>query len=125
MNFQDVKKIGLGMPGVEEGTAYGSPALKLGGKLLACVAINKSAEPNSLAVSVAFKDRSALIEGDPDTYYVTDHYIEYPIVLARLSRIHADALKDVLSMALRLVKSKANPRKKKRMPANNLQNRLR
>src|ERR1700732_4694664 len=34
-NFDTVRKIGLALPGVEESTAYGSPALKVHGKLLA------------------------------------------------------------------------------------------
>ncbi len=36
-NFDTARKIGLALPGVEESTAYGSPALKVHGKLLACV----------------------------------------------------------------------------------------
>jgi hypothetical protein len=40
---------------------YGSPALKVGGSLLTCLAINKSAEPESLAVAVDFDQRSGLL----------------------------------------------------------------
>lgn len=94
------------MPGVEEGTTYGSPALKLNGELLACVAIHKSAEPGSLAVRLAFEDRNALISADPDVYYLTDHYLDYPTVLVRMSRIDPDALRDLLGMAWRFVNSK-------------------
>src|ERR1700751_3129677 len=49
-NFDTVRKIGLALPGVEESTAYGSPALKVHGKLLACVPSHRSAEPGSLCV---------------------------------------------------------------------------
>jgi len=35
----------------------------------------------------------------PDVYYVTDHYVNYPTVLVRLSRIHRDSLRDLLDMA--------------------------
>jgi hypothetical protein len=45
INFDSVRKIGLALPGVEESTAYGSPALKVRGKLLACVPSHRSAEP--------------------------------------------------------------------------------
>jgi hypothetical protein len=41
-----VRKIGLALPSVEEGTAYGAPALKVRGKLMACVPTHRSAEPN-------------------------------------------------------------------------------
>jgi len=114
MTFENVRKLGLALPGVEEGTTYRSPALKVRGKLLACVAIHRSAEPNSLAVRIAFEDRAALIAADPDTYYLTDHYAEYPVVLARLSRIHVDALKDLLGMSWRFVTAKSRSRIGKR-----------
>jgi len=45
VSFDIVRKIGLALPDVEEGTMYGSPALKVRGNLLTCLAIHKSAEP--------------------------------------------------------------------------------
>src|SRR5580693_3909700 len=50
IDFDAVRKIGLTLAGVEASTAYGAPALKVHGKLLACVPAHRSAEPNSLAV---------------------------------------------------------------------------
>ena len=81
-----VRKIDLALPGVQESTAYGAPALKVRGKLLACVPTHRSAEPGSLAVRVDFDDRTELLAADPDVYYVTDHYLNYTSVLVRLSR---------------------------------------
>ena len=107
INFDAVRKIGLGLPHVEDGTMYGSPALKVQGKLLACLAIHKSAEPDSLAVRIDFEQRDELISADPDTYYLTYHYVDYPVVLVRLSRIHPDALRDLLGAAWRFVSAKA------------------
>jgi hypothetical protein len=78
INFDTVRKIGLALPGVEESTAYGSPALKVRGKLLACVPAHRSAEPGSLAVRVGFDDRAELLAADPDVYYVTDHFSTTP-----------------------------------------------
>jgi hypothetical protein len=108
ISFETVRKIGLKLAGVEEGTAYGSPALKVRGNLLACVAVHRSAEPDTLAVRIAFEDRAALIAGNPEVYYLTDHYVKYPVVLARMSRIHPDALQDLLAMSWHFVKSKAS-----------------
>ena len=76
---------------------------KVRGKLVACQAINKSAEPNSLVVMIPFEQRDELIAAQPDVYYVTDHYVNYPCVLVRLSRVHRDALRDLLGMAARFV----------------------
>jgi hypothetical protein len=113
VDFDTVRKLGLALPDVEDSTAYGSPALKVGGKLLACIAINKSAEPGSLMVRVDFASRAELLAESPEVYYVTDHYENYPSVLVRLARIHPDALKDLLGMAWRSVTSKKDTAKKR------------
>jgi hypothetical protein len=99
INFDSVRKIGLALPGVEESTAYGSPALKIRGRLMACLPTHRSAEPGSLMVRVDFDDRTELLAAAPDVYYVTDHYLNYSAVLVRLSRIPPDFLKDLLGMA--------------------------
>jgi hypothetical protein len=110
ITFDTVRNIGLALPGVEESTAYGSPALKVHGKLMACIAINRSAEPNSLVVRVDFDDRTELLAADPDVYYVTDHYAGNA-VLVRLSRVKQDVLRDLLGMAHKFVTRKVEPRK--------------
>ena len=97
------------------GTAYGSPALKVNGHMYAAIAINKEAEPNSLAVFLAdFDQREALLAADPDTYYVKPHYEPYPVVLVRLSHVTRDALTDLLCGAHRVVSSK--PKLRRRAP---------
>ena len=119
IDFDTVRKIGLALPGVEESTAYGSPALKVHGRLLACIAVNRSAEPGSLVVRVDFDDRAELLAADPDFYYVTDHYIPYNAVLVRLSRVNLDVLRDLLGMAYKFVTRSAAPRpaaRKRRKP---------
>ena len=55
INFDTVRSIGLALPGVEESIAHGQPALKVHGKLLACVPAHRSAEPDSLVVLVDFR----------------------------------------------------------------------
>jgi hypothetical protein len=91
------------LPGVEVTTAWGASALKVRGKMFACVAINKSAEPNSMVVRMDMAQRDLLIEEDPATYYLTDHYVGYPCVLVRLSRVSPDALRDLIRGAHRIV----------------------
>lgn len=113
-SFDTVRKIGLRLPGVEETTAYGAPALKVKGKLLACIATNKSAEPNTLVARVGFEQREELLKQDPETYYLKPHYENYPVVLARLPRIDYDALGKLLELAWRFASTKKPARKRTR-----------
>jgi hypothetical protein len=114
-SFKAVESIGRTLPDVEVTTAYGQPSLKVHGKMFVCIASHKSAEPNTLVVMMDFVDRDALIEDDPGTYYLKDHYVNYPCVLVRLSRVHPDALRDLVIGAHRFVSAQA--RKKKRSTA--------
>jgi hypothetical protein len=114
IDFDTVRKLGLELPDVEDGTVYGTPCLKVRGQLLTCIAINKSAEPNSLVLRISIDDRDAMIEDDPDTYYVTDHYLNYPSILVRLSRIRREELKDLLLMSWKFVTATAGAKRRKR-----------
>jgi hypothetical protein len=103
LNFDTVRELGLALPDVVDGTAYGAPALKLGGKLLACVPTNKSAELNSIVVHIDLEQRAELLRQQPDIYYITDHYAPHPTVLVRLSRITGADLRELLRDAHRVV----------------------
>jgi hypothetical protein len=111
ITFDVVRALGRQLPGAEEGTVYGAPALMVNGQIFACVPVNKSVEPNTLAVRVPFAQRDDLLSEAGDIYYLTDHYVEYPIVLVRLSRIRRDALRDLLQMALRVVAAEKRQRR--------------
>jgi hypothetical protein len=109
--FEIVRKIGRELPDVEESTMYGAPALKRRGKLLACMASHKSAEPGSLVVRIGFDDRTALIADDPRVYYVKPHYVGYAAVLVRLALIDQEALRDLLHSAWKTVSASAPKRR--------------
>ena len=111
--FRSGRAIGLRLPGFEEGTMYGTPALKLGKRLIACIASNKAAEPGTLVVRTDFEQRDALIEEAPDTYYLKEHYKTYPVVLVRLSKVSPDAIRDLLGAAHRLVSAAEDAKTKK------------
>jgi len=106
-----VRKIAAALPGVEEGSGWGAISFRAGGKMIACQAINKSAEPNSLVVRLDIDQREALIAEAPDTYYITDHYKPYPSVLVRLSRVSPDALRDLFQTSLRFVTAEKKSKK--------------
>lgn len=115
MDLEAVREIALALPGIEESTTARGTSLKFGGRLLACQAIHRSAEPNSLMVRVNAEERERLLATEPDTYYITEHYVGYPAILVRLSRVSADALRDLLaSAALRIGESKSKRKVKRR-----------
>src|SRR5262245_47676397 len=64
--------------------------------MFVCIPTNKQAEPDSLVVKLGFDDRDALVDEAPDIYYLKPHYVNYPCVLVRLSRIRRDALEDLI-----------------------------
>jgi hypothetical protein len=105
--FDAAIAIGRTLPDVEVTTTWGAAALKVRGKMFACVAINKSAEPDSMVVRMDLAQRDLLIEEDPATYYLTDHYVGYPCVLVRLSRVSPDSLSDLLRGAHRFISAKS------------------
>jgi hypothetical protein len=111
ISFTRVEAIGRALPGVEVTTSWGSPSLKVRGKMFVCMASHKSAEPNSLVVMMDFPDRDALLEDDPHTYYLKEHYVGYPCIVVRLARVHPDALRDLVIGAHRYVSEKYNKKK--------------
>lgn len=113
ITFDTVRTIGLALPDTEEGTIYRTPALKVRGKMFTCIPSHKSAEPDSLAVRIPIDQRDELLAAAPDTYYVTYHYTDYSVVLVRLSRIHIDALRDLLKAAWQFMSA---PKPKIRRP---------
>ena len=112
ITFDTIREIGEQLAGTEVGTAYGSPALKVNGRMYAVIPINKEAEPNSLAVYLAdFEQREVLLAEDPGTYYVKPHYEPYPMVIVRLACVTRDALKDLLRGAHRVAGNKPPARR--------------
>ena len=113
ITFETIREIGEQLPGTEVGTAYGSPALKVNGRMYAVIPTNKEAEPNSLAIYLAdFEQREVLLAEDPGTYYVKPHYEPYPVVLVRLACVTRDALRDLLRGAHRVVSRKPPARRR-------------
>jgi len=109
--FEAIRTIGLTLPGVAAAVRYdGTPLLRMGGAFVASLASHPSADPRTLVVRCGFDQRECLLEDAPDTYYVTDYYEKYPVVLARLDQLNEDALRDLLMVSCRLTASKARPR---------------
>lgn len=108
--FASVAAIARTLPDVEMTTTWGKPALKVRGTMFVCMASHKSAEPDTLVVRMDFADREALLERDPRTYYLKEHYVNYPCVLVRLGRVRIDVLRELVSGAHAFVGARTRKR---------------
>lgn len=109
IDFDAVQALASALPRVEWTTIRGAPALKVQGTLLCWPALHRSAEPDTLAIRMPRAERADLIAANPDTYYVTDHYLSYSIVLVRLSQIDRPSLKKLLRAAWTSVATRPKP----------------
>jgi hypothetical protein len=98
MTFEEVRAIALALPGVEEGTHYGTPAFKVKGK-----AFTRLREDGETLVlfDVPVEEREVMIEAEPEVYFFTDHYRNWPAVLARLSAARPAHVRGYLERAWR------------------------
>ena len=116
--FDVVKGIGLTLPDVEAATRYdGSPVLKIAGVFMAGLASHRSAEPNTLVVRADPEERNAFIADAPETYYLTEYYRRYPLVLVRLERVTPEALRELLLSSHRLTVPKTRLRQRRQGPS--------
>ena len=95
MTYEAVREIALALPQVEEGTCYGTPALRVRGKLLARL----REDGETLVLRVDPFERDQLLSAHPETYSLTDHYRPYPYVLVQLPLAEAEALHELLERA--------------------------
>ena len=83
----------MGFPETELSTAYGKPAYKAFGKFLTRL----RTEDDSIVLGcVPLDEREMLCEADPETFHFTNHYRNYPYVLARLKRLDVKTLRGYL-----------------------------
>jgi hypothetical protein len=97
--YQRYLRIALALPGVEESTGYGTPAVRVRGKFISRW---RTEAEGALAIRCSFLDRQVLLQAQPEVFFVTDHYRDYPMILVRLDRIAADALRDLFERAWRM-----------------------
>ena len=80
MTFDEVRRAALTLPGVEDSTSYGTPALTVRKALLARL----WEDGETLVLKVGLDEKELLIELDPAVFFETDHYRGWPAVLVRL-----------------------------------------
>jgi hypothetical protein len=102
VTYDTVRRIALTLPDVEEGTSYGTPALKVKGKLF----VRLKEDGETIVLKTTFEEREELMAADPETYFITDHYLNYEYILVNLNRVREDALEDLLRGSYRAAQQK-------------------
>lgn len=93
---ETVRQLMSAFPGVEEGTSWGMPTFRIRGKMLARL----QEDGESLVLKCA--DRDLLLQSEPQTFYVTKHYLNYPLLLIRLAKVRRTMLRDLIEQAWRM-----------------------
>jgi hypothetical protein len=105
VSFAEVSKMGRALPGVVESTSYGTPALKVDGKLL----VRLKEDGETLVLRMDFVNRDLLLRAEPDLFFLTDHYLNYPSILLRLTKVTSKRLAELLEDAWHLVAPRRIP----------------
>jgi len=102
VTFDTVRRIALALPEVDEGTSYGTPSLRVRGKSF----VRLWEDGDTIVLTINPYERAFLIEAEPAAFHVTDHYRDYPRVLARLSAVKPDQLRERIVESWRLTAPK-------------------
>jgi hypothetical protein len=97
VTWETVREIALALPESTEGVSYGTPAFRVRDKLFA--RLHQSGE--SVVVKIDKDERAMRMKADPKTFYITDHYVNYPMMLVRLASVHLDDLGELVAESWR------------------------
>ena len=95
LSLPTIRRAASAVPGVKEGTSYGTPAWRHKGRLLA--RLHQDGE--SIVLNLGRQARDHLLQADPATFFVTDHYRNSTMFLARRDRLAASDLGKLLLKA--------------------------
>lgn len=87
-----VRTFALSIPNVQERTSYGTPAFFVGQTLF----VRLLNDGDSVVVKIDKRERDRRMAADPNAFYVTDHYLNYPMMIVRLSAVDDDDLRELL-----------------------------
>lgn len=86
------------LPEVEESTSYGTPAIKVRGKLMARL---RSEAEGGLVVMCGLDEKAALLASGDPAFFTTPHYDGYGSIIVDLARVQPGQLGELLEEAWR------------------------
>jgi hypothetical protein len=98
VSFDTVREIARKLPGAIEGMSYGTPAFHVRKTLF----VRKHQDGESLVVRIDPAERALLVSANPKTYSVTDHYLNYPLILVRMMSVERAELEQLIEEGWRL-----------------------
>ena len=98
-----LRKIALSFAGANEKPSYGKPSYFIEKKFFTRL---RDEDDSIVWIIGSIDERDNLIEMDPKTYFITDHYRDYPAVLVRTKRITETMLKKMLERRWRAIAPK-------------------
>ncbi len=102
ITLQAIRKLAESFPGSEEGTSYGTPGFRVGKKLF----LRLNGKEDAIVILLnTVQEQQDFIAKDPTTFYITDHYEDYPAVLVRPTIDKTD-FRDIMELAWRRVARK-------------------
>jgi hypothetical protein len=105
-------KIALSIPGTKEVLWFRKAAVFLHGQFL--TKVHDKEDAMTLRVS-SMEMRDMMLEVEPELFYITDHYRNFPFILARLGRLTPKVLKKLLAArAAQLAETAQKAAKRKR-----------
>jgi len=106
----EARRLLLDLPNVVEGRSYGMPSFLLNGRFLARF---RDADTVLVLQLATIADRDTLMDLEPDAFFFTEHYRNYPAVLVRLAAVPPSLLTDVVTEAWRHVSTLPPARRRK------------
>ena len=110
----EAKKIALSFEGATEGPYFGKPAVFVAEKFL--TRVHHKEEAVVLAIG-SMEMRDVMLEAEPRLFYITDHYKNFPYLLARLSKLNKETLKELLAARVLQIEAKKSKKRMAKAPA--------
>jgi hypothetical protein len=96
-------KIALSFPEAHAKLSYGQPSIFIAKKFFTRL---RSQDDSIVLIVGSIDEREMMIESDPKTFHITEHYRNHPSVLVRIARLNEKTLHAMLERRWRAIAPK-------------------